>query len=457
MSREKLYLQSSNWYYNQNMNKSPANSQPQTWLLRLEAYTSSHAAMLLAVLVSLTFIGGTFVLRTYPPELSSGETMSWWSIALNLVRGYGYSLCNQYYFPFCSATNSLTAMREPAPVLLFAGVAFLFKESLLAAGVTELVLMIGILVALFFLTREWTGSSLAGLLAALLWTIYPRALSLISQVSGDLLAGLSISVGIFFILRARRTDHICDWLLAGVGLGVALLSRSAMLMVALTVLAGLVIERWKLKARLLEWLRPALLVGAVVVALLIPWLIRTDLAFGRPLIGSSLVGYNIYRHNYALGSNDYFHYVGNNEGWAAIQGLVVRRGDLLGTENETQMDAVYRQEGLKIIAAHPVQYVLLTGYRFFMLWFDWRVSEGFGYLMGPIEYMLMAVQALLLALAWLGLRTNSRRTWPLWASLIMVTLAYMAVDSRMFYTGPVMPLVISMSAAGLIQFARKTA
>jgi hypothetical protein len=437
------------------MNHHPVKSQLQTWLSRLEAYASARAYLMLAVLVSLTFIGGTFILRASPANLHSGETMTWWSIALNLVRGYGYSLCNQYYFPFCSDTNSLTAMREPAPVLLFAGVALLFKESLLAAGIIELILMLGILVALFFLTREWTGSSLAGLLAALGWAVYPRAMTLISQVSGDLLAALGVTIGLFFVLRARRTDHLRDWLLAGAGLGIAILSRSAMLMVALTVIAGLVIERWGLRSRLWIWLRPALLAGAVVAAFLTPWLVRTQLAFGRPLIGSSLVGYNIYRHNYAIGTNDYFRYISNNEAWAAVQALVARRTDLLGTENEAQMDVVYRDEGLKIIFAHPVQYVLLSGYRFFMLWFDWRVSEGFGYPMGATEYTLMAVQAILLALAWLGLRTNLRGTWPLWASLILVTLAYMAVDSRMFYTGPVMPLVISMSAVGAIQIARK--
>ncbi len=441
------------------MNHVPPESQPsQTWLERLEALAADRTFMILTLLVSLTFLVGTFILRSQPPELHSGETMSWWSIALNLVRSYGYSLCNQYYFPFCSDTNSLTAMREPAPVLLFAGVALLFKESLLAAGVTELLLLIGIQVALFFLTREWTGSALAGLLAAFAWAVYPRAMDLISQVSGDLLAGLGVTVGILFVLRARRTDHVRDWLLAGLGLGIALLSRSAMLMVALTVLAGLVIERWKLlRHRLLDSLRPALLVGSVIAALLTPWLIRTELVFGRPLIGSSLVGYNIYRHNYALGTDNYFRNIGNDEGWAAIQSLVAQRTDLLGTENEAQMDLVYRQAGLQIIAAHPVQYILLSGYRFFMLWFDWRVSEAFGYPMGVTEYTLMVVQAILLVLAWLGLRTDPRRTWPMWASLIMVTLAYMAVDSRMFYTGPIMPLVISMSAAGLVQLARKTA
>jgi hypothetical protein len=68
---------------------------------------------------------------------------------------------------------------------------------------------------------------------------------------------------------------------------------------------------------------------------------------------------------------------------------------------------------------------------------------------------MMVVQAILILLALVGLQKNLRLTWPLWASLIMVTLAYMAVDSRMLYTGPVMPLVMSLSAMGLIQLIAK--
>ena len=221
-----------------------------------------------------------------------------------------------------------------------------------------------------------------------------------------------------------------------------------MLMIALTVIFGLMVERWDLRHHLMDFLHPSLIFIVVIASILTPWLARTDLVFGRPLIGSSLIGYNIYRHNYMLGTNDYLHYVGNDEGFKALQELVARRTDLRGNENEAQMDAVYRQEGLKIISANPVHYLSLSGYRFFMLWFDWHVSDGFGYPMGFKEYAMVVVQAILILLALIGLKNNMRLTWPLWASLIMVTLAYMAVDSRMLYTGPVMPLVMSLSAVG---------
>ena len=160
---------------------------------RIEDYISTHTYLFLTLIAVLTWLIGILVLRSTPPDLHNGETVSWWGITLNLVHGYGYSLCNQYYFPFCNASTPYTAMREPAPVLLFAGIALLFKESLLAASLTELMLHIGIVIALFYLTREWAGPS-TGLLAAVAWAIYPRVYILIPQVSGDLLAGLGVTV-----------------------------------------------------------------------------------------------------------------------------------------------------------------------------------------------------------------------------------------------------------------------
>jgi len=425
------------------------------WRSEIEEYLSRHIALVLVSLIALTLLAGFYRLHFDAPDFGKGETTSWWGITLNLTRGFGYSLCNQYYFPFCSASAAATAMREPAPILLFAGVAKLFNESLLAAGVTELLLLIGVMVTLFFLTREWSGSTTAGVLSAILWVLYPRAMPLISQVSGDLLAGLAVTFGILFTMRARTSDHIRDWLLAGLGLGIAAMSRSAMLVVAVTIAGGVLVERWDVRSNFREWIRPTLLILAVILITITPWVIRTKLVFGRPLIGSSLVGYNIYRHNYMLGETDYFRNVGNDEAWAAIQALTARRTDLLGTENEAQMDLVYRDEGLKIIKANPAHYVLLSCYRFFMLWFDWRVSEAFGYLMGLSEYAIVLLQLTLLIFAFRGLKNNLRATWPFWSSLIVVTLSYMSVNSRMHYVIPLMPLVISLASVGVLALKRR--
>jgi len=402
--------------------------------------------------VGIIFILGILlsavVMLNHPPSLKSGETDSWWMISLNLVHGQGYSLCLTRYFPFCGLSNQVTATREPAPVFLFALFAWIGKESLWIAGTVEALIYLSIIASIYHLTREWADSRSA-VMASFLWAIYLPALELIPQVSGDLLAALCTTIGILFTLRARKTQRTRDWLTTGIFLGFAVLSRSATLVIALVVIGWQMIEAWHQQLRPKDIIRPVLLMSSLLIFILAPWLIRNQISFGVPVIGSSLTGYNLYRHNYMIDRRHYFRYVGPEEGLQAIEDLVFSRPDLRGDENEAQMDFVYRNEALQIIKSHPKQYVLLSAYRFFPLWFDWKIAESYGRQTNRYSYLIMIIQALLLALALAAIRKNIKQTWPLWGSILAVTLVYMAVDARLLYVMPVMPLVISLSAVGV--------
>jgi hypothetical protein len=237
--------------------------------------------------------------------------------------------------------------------------------------------------------------------------------------------------------------------LAGIALALATLSRSATLVIVIVVIGGQILDgltrRWQLK----DILKPVLLISSLVILIMAPWLIRNRISLGRAVLGSSLTGYNLYRHNYMIGKNHYLRYVGPEEGDQAINQLVARRPDLSGHENEAQLDLVYRGEALRLIAAHPAQYMLLSAYRILPLWFDWKIAEAYGRPTNRYGYLIMTLQAILLILALAGVRKHTLQTWPLWGSILMISLAYMAVDARLLYVMPVMPLVISLSAVGV--------
>jgi len=72
-----------------------------------------------------------------------------------------------------------------------------------------------------------------------------------------------------------------------------------------------------------------------------------------------------------------------------------------------------------------------------------------------MDYAVMVYQGILLILALFGLHRAVWRTWPLWGTILAVSLMYMAVDSRLLYVIPVMPLVISLSAVGAMQLLGK--
>jgi len=410
-------------------------------LMDVQPFRVLVAILILGILISV------IVIASHPATMKSGETDSWWAIILNLIQGHGYSLCLPQYFPFCGSSNQVTAMREPAPVFLFALAAWLGRESLLSAEFVEAILYLAIILSIYFLTREWADAR-AAVIASFLWTIYLPALELIPQVSGDLFAALCVSLGILFTLRARKTQKTLDWIIAGICLGVAVISRSATLVIAGVVISGQVFDGLRQRWQAPTILKPALLFASVIILVMAPWWIRNKVTLGRTIIGSSLTGYNLYRHNYIIEKDHYLRYVGPEEGAQAIKELISRQSDLDSDENEAQFDLVYRGEALKIIKAQPAKYILLSAYRFFPLWFDWKIAEAYRLQTNHYGYIVMTLQALLLIFAVVGLQRNVSQTWPLWGGVVAISAVYMAVDARLLYVMPVMPLVISLSAVG---------
>lgn len=425
----------------------------------LNASLERHPLRSLGLIIILALVMDAGRIWTDLPIRKLGPVEDWWSLALNVAHGRGYVYCDRDYFPFCGPTNQVTAEREPVPVLLFAAVARLTGESLLAAMVVELVAHLVILLAVFSLAREMADVRIA-LLAALLWAVYLPAIRLVTHVLGDLLATAGLTWGLFFLSRARVTDRARHWLLAGIGLGLGILSRSASLMVGLVLTLGLL--PWRRIAALptrplsLRHLKPAALFTATIAVMIAPWYVRNYVAFGRPLVGSSLTGYNLYRHNAILSADHYLEYVGPAEASRLLADLLNRRSDLRGTENEAQMDTVYRDEAVRIIASEPERYLLLSIYRLLPLWFDWGVKETYGESLSLLGYLIMVQQAALLSAAVVGLRRIGWRAWPVVVSIACVTLMYMATVGQLRYFVLVMPLVVVFSAVGALELAQRS-
>jgi len=411
----------------------------------LSRWIESRPLQVLALLLLLALVVDAGWLWSHPPSVDSGETSHWWPIVVNVAQGRGYSGCFPEYFPFCGPANQVTAAREPVPVLLFAAVERLTTESLLPAVVLEIALNLGILIGIFLLAQRLAGPR-AATVAALLWSLYVPALEMILQVSGDLAATLCLVWGMFFLVRARRTDQARDWLAAGGWVAVGTLSRSAVMVLAPAL--GLVEFLRTPVATRARW-RGVALSGSIFLLTMCPWILRNYAVFGHPVLGSTLMGYNLYRQNYLLSSPDYRRIVAGEEGERAVQELLARRPDLRGTENEAEMNAVYVREALRTIKAWPLRYLHLSAYRFLPLWFNWGVLEAYGVRSRLRDYLLGGEQAILLALAIGGLGYLGREGWSLAAGAAAYSVAHMLVNSQLRYIVPVMPLVMVLSAVTL--------
>ncbi len=272
-------------------------------------------------------------------------------------------------------------------------------------------------------------------------------------MSSELLAALSVTLGTVFFLHGQRTDQTRNWLASGVFIGLGALSHPIVLFVGLALSVSLL--PWKLfNVRGVHSLhrvkfRPLSLFTIAFALMVLPWGVRNYAAFGRPVVGSTLAGYNLFRQNYMLPTNNYLRYVGPREAFQAVSELVARRTDLRGTENEAQMEAVYQEEAMRIIAAEPKRYIMLSAYRFLPLWFNWGVKEAYRVPVQIGDYLIFVQQGFLLVTAVLGLYVTWRRSWLLGMNILVVTLLHMAVISQLRYLIIVMPLTVTLSAIGL--------
>jgi hypothetical protein len=434
----------------------PGISMRTTALRRLTTYLAyvKGRAVVFVGLMALTLDG--LVLGHSPPGADRGETSAWWPLVQNVAHGFGYVQCLPDYFPFCGAANQATAMHEPVPVLLFAGVAVLGHDSLQAVAALQVVVHLVILFGVVLVARRLAGHRTA-LLAGVVWALYIPALRLVPSASGDLLGALGVTWGVLAFMAARRAERTWLWLAAGGCLGLGALSRSAVLVIAPALALGNLAWPFWPTLSMRGRVQRSLLVLAAWGLVQLPWVVRNELTFGRPVLGSTLAGYNIFRHNSALGTSDFVRYIGPAEAQGAVQFLLAHRPELQGTENEADLEAVYRHEGLALIAAQPLKYITLVAGRFFMLWFNWTVPEAYGQtLASDPGYLAELQQVLLVAGGALGALTIPwRRCWPATSTIIVVGLTYMAVDGQLRYLVSVAPLLMVLSAIACTQVGER--
>jgi hypothetical protein len=288
------------------------------------------------------------------------------------------------------------------------------------------------------------------LLAAFLWTVSVPVIREIKNDSGELAAAFFLSLGLFHFLKGRNERDNRHWILAGLFMGLASLSRTVLLGVSIGL--GLMLLLQGLKNISQGWrkqLAPALLFLLAIGVVIAPWIIRNDIIFGQPVIGSTLTGYNIFRMNYIVAGNTFSpHYVGSTEGYIAIEQLI-KKSNLTGLENEARMQNIYMKAGLEIILQHPLRYAGLSLYRFLPLWFN--TSVDFAYQIKPqlMDYLAMLQQAFLLIAVTLSIGRNRRENWPFILTLILGSGAYMAIGAQLRYLVDFMPAVVILAAQAI--------
>ena len=411
---------------------------------------------LLTSIILLAAAIAFFHASLYPTANISNLADSPWTIAQNLVQGKGFTACNNDYFPFCRTASDLTAMRGPVPVMLFAG-AMLISPSPLSGVTVEIILYLGTLLLIFTILRQFDDR--VALLGAFLWAISLPVIRQMSDDHGEMSAAFFISLGMLFFQKGIHSQRLRHWALSGLFFGISSFCLPVFSGVAIGLGVGLLIaQKNNFPGFSLQRFQAGFVFVAAVFLVITPWVIRNQAALGKPVFGSTLIGYNLFRHNSIVQQPNFQpHYVGPVEANQEIRNLI-QNSKLTGTENEAQMDTFYSQSALHIILNHPGNYIELSLYRFLPLWFDFGIKEAYGLAFKPIDIIMSFQQLGLLVAILIGLLRKRSKTWHYTLAAFLFCGAYMAVDAQLSYLVGIMPLLVILAAFSLSeQKSRKIA
>lgn len=376
---------------------------------------------------------------------------NFWQLINNLISGNGYVTCYEEYFPFCGPDNQVTAMREPVPAFVLSIGMFIYP-SIESFAIVQGLLYLGTAFVIYQIVQK--KDIRIALLATLFWVASVPVIEEISSNTGELTSAFFFALSIFYFLLAIQDKKIINFLLAGFFIGLATLSRTIFLVVALGWVLFLVIR--EIKTPLRDMLKPVLNISAFFITLCLviaPWVIRNNIVFEQPVIGTTLTGYNVFRHHYYLGNEPFTpHYVGSEEAYKAVKQLI-QNSTLTGTENEAQMDDFYMQAGKEIILKHPVRYLAVVLYRVPMLWFNTGVAQAYGDdKLIKRDYITIVQEIFFLFALLIGCLKFYKPFMPLVLSFVLSCAAYLAIAAQLRYLVDIMPAIVILSAFGISTF-----
>jgi len=201
-------------------------------------------------------------------------------IAKNLYQGYGYRV---------EPGMGETMLREPGYPLLIAAVFKIRPYSDQAPRVACIVLAFGAALLLLLLTRQITGDRTIGLIAALLFLLYPATLVSEARAGNELSCIFTILASILALYRAVEKGCVWWYGLAGLLLGVGALVRGEVLLFPLIILAYLLYTAMGWEERGRTALRMVAFGTGVLVATS-PWIIRNYLLVHKFVPTATLAG-----------------------------------------------------------------------------------------------------------------------------------------------------------------------
>ncbi len=307
----------------------------------------------------------------------------WLEIAQNLASGDGYT--TRHLLTYFEVDHLVpTAARSPLPVLVLSGLISIFGDRIWPLFIYSWVLSAATAVLLYVLSQKIFASKKSALLAAFIYVFYIPEMYISSgyaAASESLFTCLLI--GYFLAILKNISDQKKRWACcAGLLLGLMFLCRPAVLFFPILFII------WALKKGRLRAIPSIVVFLTAFILCISPWAIRNQAVFQKPILTSTLGGYNLLRHHKMLEENKYSIYAWYQFGPIARK-VVSESGHVLEDLNEVQLDRILSEKALGIIKAYPWRYLKLCAIRSIWIWYKVTGEEPLARAQNTLIYVLM--------------------------------------------------------------------
>jgi hypothetical protein len=370
-----------------------------------------------------------FVIPDYTP---STDDAHYNDIALKVSQGHG--IASQFPYIWTHAT----AFRPPLYPVLLGGLYAVFGEHLVVAQAFNVVLGTGVVVLATLLAFRLGGRT-AGLVTAVVATLHPSLLAGDGVVLTEPLALLLLLATLLALDRDRYAP-------AGLLAGLLVLTRPSAQLFVPVIAAYLLLSAWRrsgwrsagpdsgsgFRAGMRRGLKPALVFALVAVATTLPWVVRNEIVFGKPVLVTSN-GFNL-AAIYSPIALQQGHFVDpvHDERFAPIT-----RFSELHNLDEVTLDATLRKQGLEGIRQSPGQVprVIAKNVGYLSDYF-WHTNDG----AEALDGRNIAFRHATLPFVWLVLLLGAAGLWIMrrqrLGAVIVLSAAYMTAVALITVSPP---------------------
>ena len=285
-----------------------------------------------------------------------------------------------------------TAFRAPLYPLFLAIIYSLFGHQFLAVRIIQAIMGASLPLVLYVLAQRVFDDRVARI-ASWVVVFYPTFLLYPLALVTENLFFLLVPLAVLYLLKAIDTSRGSYYLLAGLLLGLSILTRSVISGFALLILPWL----WHYVSNKREALKNWGLILLPVAVLTVPWSIRNSLLYGQFAFVESSLGFNLYLGYHPDGT-------GTFDSALAVDFMEKIDGfDVPDLETEKRVNNLGMESGLGFIKKDPVRAAwLLVSKLSHFLRLDKRAALYFysGDFLGELPALILLLVLLVLCLPW---------------------------------------------------------